>query len=394
MHTCNESEQDDKCTETPSSSFFDMFDMESFYKDSKLHLAESTVLHKEIFNSEENLFHLFFKRISSTFDIKIEKSKLGEFVNELRDEAFSLISCTSDARNKLTENVYFVHKDYRVLIRLYITTEKEYDADTEKLFTASVFFDIEQTKGYSLAKQLKDKYIYNHKSEHNIYLFQKDEYNEMTLQPYDIKGFDLDISENYNKDFGSTHEKIIDWAKDFSLPNNRIVLLHGEPGAGKTNYIKYLMNALPTVRKIYIPPFYVAALGDPAFLGFIKNYSNSILIIEDAEKVLISREQDEENSAMSIILNLSDGIMGSVLNFKIVATFNTDENRIDSALKRRGRMFMKYHFGKLSKDKTKTLHNKLYSADPPEEEMTLADIYNSDSNGNTVAPKRQMGFIH
>lgn len=148
--------------------------------------------------------------------------------------------------------------------------------------------------------------------------------------------------------------------KDFDLPNNRITLLHGDPGAGKTNYIKHIMNELPTVRKIYIPPFYVSALSDPSFLGFIRDYSNSLLIIEDAENILVSREQDTENSAMVLFLICQMVLWDRFLISRLLPPLTPPESNIDSALKRRGRMFIKHHFGKLSKEKTKALYQKLY----------------------------------
>lgn len=377
-------------------SFFDTFDLTTLKKNSRLNVSENIILHRDLLHSEDNLFYMMFKKHPSNFDIKIAKTELSNVIDELTLAGFSVLSCSSDARHKLVENIYFANHTTQTLIRVFITSERDFETDTHnhKTFTLSLFFDIEQMKAIEFARALKDKYTYQTDNDQNVYLFQKDEYGEMCLQPYNVKGFDLDINENYNDDFNPIHEKIVNWATDFDLPNNRIVLLHGEPGSGKTNYIKYLMNQLPTVRKIYIPPFYIEAIGDPAFLGFIKNYSNSILLIEDAEKILVSREDQADNSAMSIILNLSDGIMGAVLNFKIIATFNTEEKRIDAALKRRGRMFLKHHFGKLSKEKTKALYNKIYNEDPPESQMTLADIYNSESNGDIKPVTRTMGFVH
>lgn len=385
---------DDNASGSDFPSFFDTFDVSELVRDSALNIDSNIVLHRDLFHSEESIFYMLYGKHPSNFDIKIIKTELKSVIESLTGAGFKLLSCSSDARHKLTENIYFNNTDTKTLIRIYISSERDYAADTQKTFTLSLFFDIESLEAVGFAQTMKKQYTYSVVNNHNVYLFQKDEYGEMCLQPYDIKGFDIDIDKNYNDDFVGVHDKIISWAKDFELPNNRITLLHGEPGSGKTNYIKYLMNQLPSVRKIYIPPFYIEAIGDPAFLGFIKNYSNSILLIEDAEKILVSREDQADNSAMSIILNLSDGIMGAVLNFKIIATFNTEESRIDAALKRRGRMFIKHHFGKLSKDKTKALYNKIYNEDPPESQMTLADIYNSESNGDIKPVTRTMGFVH
>jgi len=354
---------------------------------------QELLIHRDLFYSAESIYFMIFKKVASTVCFKVSKKNLDKVLEYILEQNYGIFTCTSDSRYNSNENITFVNLANEATIQLSVSTERSYDADDNKTFTVNVYYNI--NNGYKdNIVEFRNTFEVKKDTNHNIHLFEKNEYGEMVLRPYTITGFDLDIDENYDDKFKGVHENIIDWAQDFSLQNNRIALLHGEPGSGKTNYIKYLLNQLPSVRKIYIPPCYVEALSDPAFLGFIKQYSNSLLLIEDAEKVLISREQDETNSAMSIILNLSDGIMGSVLNFKIIATFNTSEDKIDAALKRRGRMFIKHFFEKLSKEKTKALYQKLYGIDPPEERMVLADIYNAEDNGNIVKPVRKVGFQH
>ena len=354
---------------------------------------ENLIVNRDLCYSAESIYFMLFKQVASTAGFKISKKYLDKVLEFILLQNYEVFTCTSDSRYNSNETLTFVHLANEATIQLSVSTERSYDADDNKTFTLNVYYNI--NNGYhNQVVEFRDTFEIKKDNNHNIHLFEKNEYGEMVLRPYTITGFDLDIDENYDDKFKGVHEKIIDWAQDFSLQNNRIALLHGEPGSGKTNYIKYLLNQLPSVRKIYIPPCYVEALSDPAFLGFIKQYSNSLLLIEDAEKVLISREQDETNSAMSIILNLSDGIMGSVLNFKMIATFNTSEDKIDAALKRRGRMFIKHFFEKLSKEKTKALYQKLYGIDPPEERMVLASIYNPEDNGEIVKQARKMGFQH
>ena len=355
--------------------------------------SEKLIIHRDLFYSVESIYFMLFQQVPSTVAFKVSKKDLEKVLEHILILNYGVFTCTSDSRYNSNENITFVDLENRVTVQLNVSTERSYDADDNKTFNVNICYDINSDYIVNVV-EFRNTFEIKKDHNHNIHLFEKNEYGEMVLRPYTITGFDLDIDENYDDKFKGVHEKIIDWAQDFSLQNNRIALLHGEPGSGKTNYIKYLLNQLPSVRKIYIPPCYVEALSDPAFLGFIKQYSNSLLLIEDAEKVLISREQDETNSAMSIILNLSDGIMGSVLNFKMIATFNTSEDKIDSALKRRGRMFIKHFFEKLSKDKTKALYQKLYGIDPPEERMVLASIYNPEDNGEIVKQARKMGFNH
>jgi hypothetical protein len=377
-------------------SFFDRYKPENFFHSSEIKPDCNITIAKDIFYNIENLFFLLYKRHFSKMSFRVKKSDVDSFVENFSKitNTWNLMSVASDIKRSFHETLIFKGLYEEMIAQLTYTTEREYEGDYDKTFDAIFLYDTSNSSSVEYLLSLKNQFGYFPDNNSNVHLFQKDEYNNMVLQPYDIKGFDIDINENYDDSFEKTNERILEWCKDFSLENNRIVLLHGEPGSGKTNYIKYLLNQANTVRKIYIPPTYVEALADPAFLGFIKNYSNSLLIIEDAEKILVSREQDDYNSAMSILLNLADGIMGSVLNFKIIATFNTNEERIDKALKRKGRMFLKHYFDKLSKEKTRHLYYKLYNAEPPEERMTLGDIYNSESNGDIKKEKPVIGFAH
>ena len=58
---------------------------------------------------------------------------------------------------------------------------------------------------------------------------------------------------------------------------------------------------------------------------------------EDAEKVIGDRQNSGSSVGVSNLLNLSDGILGDILNIHVIATFNMDKERIDSALLRKGR---------------------------------------------------------
>jgi ATP-dependent 26S proteasome regulatory subunit len=92
---------------------------------------------------------------------------------------------------------------------------------------------------------------------------------------------------------------------------------------------------------------------------------------------------------MSILLNLTDGIIGDVLNIKLICTFNTSLSNIDKALLRKGRLSLKYEFKKLAKEKCRKLLND-YTIN---EDMTLADLYNKDDeNDYSKTNSHKIGF--
>ena len=92
---------------------------------------------------------------------------------------------------------------------------------------------------------------------------------------------------------------------------------------------------------------------------------------------------------MSILLNLTDGIIGDVLNIKLICTFNTSLSNIDKALLRKGRLSLKYEFKKLAKEKCRKLLND-YTIN---EDMSLADLYNrDDENDYSKTNSKKIGF--
>jgi SpoVK/Ycf46/Vps4 family AAA+-type ATPase len=136
------------------------------------------------------------------------------------------------------------------------------------------------------------------------------------------------------------------------------------------------------------------SLTDPTIIPFLMEYKNSILIIEDAEKVLGTRENSNNMSqSTSNLLNLTDGILGDCLNIQIVATFNTKRDNIDDAFMRKGRLIAEHKFTKLSIEESNKLLESLSKDVITEEEMALSDIYNIDVDiYKTIKQKGKIGF--
>ena len=107
-------------------------------------------------------------------------------------------------------------------------------------------------------------------------------------------------------------------------------------------------------------------------------YPNSILIIEDAENIVLDRKENlNPNQAVSNLLNLSDGLLGDAMHLQIITTFNCQMKAIDPALLREGRLVVEHKFDKLSVDDARRLCNELQiaGAETIDQPMTLAEIY-------------------
>jgi ATPase family associated with various cellular activities (AAA) len=199
----------------------------------------------------------------------------------------------------------------------------------------------------------------------------------------------IDINELYNDDFIDVDSIITQ-----SLAKNEagIILLHGDPGTGKTTYIKHLISEFRDKEFIFIQNDFVKDLLKPAFISFLLRNKNAILIIEDAEKVVTTRENASDDSVVSTILQLTDGLFSDFLNIRIICTFNTTIDRLDKALLRKGRMIAKYKFSALAPEKAAALARKLGHEDVMGS-LTLADIFGLDKPGFNNAPRKSIGFF-
>jgi len=197
------------------------------------------------------------------------------------------------------------------------------------------------------------------------------------------------LGDNYNDDFMDTHNIIF---KRLSKKNDKgIVLLHGKPGTGKTYYIRYLITKLKK-KVIFLPPDMATALTNPNFIEVFIDNPNSILVIEDAENIVLERESNSY-SAISTLLNISDGLLSDCLNIQIVCSFNTDVSNIDKALLRKGRLIAKYDFQELETEKANKLSKKLGFESTFDSPVALSEIYNQeDKNYNQKQKVKTIGF--
>lgn len=222
---------------------------------------------------------------------------------------------------------------------------------------------------------------------HEINLIVRDG-GTLGLKSMEIEKTHLDIDLFYEDELKAVDELIrrrLNNKKD-----KGIVLLHGLPGTGKTTYLRYL-SAMIEKKILFLPPNIAGSIVDPEFVELIVDNPECVLIIEDAENIITDRRMNA-NSAVSNLLNISDGLLADFLNAQLICTFNSPLTTVDSALLRKGRLIAKYEFGKLSVAKAQRLSDHLGFDSIITRPMTLAEVANQHDRDFEPRKVESIGF--
>jgi hypothetical protein len=178
--------------------------------------------------------------------------------------------------------------------------------------------------------------------------------------------------------YGSNFVKVDNFIKNNLKNYNKsgLYIFDGPPGTGKSSYIKHLFLSIR--RKFYYMPMSLSEGGfdNPELIRFFLENPDGVYVIEDAERLVQKRKGDSKNLGIASLLNMSDGILSSLLNIQFIITFNTSIDDVDSALLRNGRLIYRHHFGPLDKEDVDYFfeyHGKTHI--PHENTMHLCDMY-------------------
>jgi len=320
------------------------------------HLLYKELPYRKIFEnvSSKSLFKKWdenYERILFTEKIKAKKTAIGT-------------SCF-----KLAEGIIgFIPREYNGDYEVFILYKSSINEEVLKPFVKEV------------KKEFKSKKSSKNKIE---VLFSEGNYTD--FKAFDIKKVKIDLELNYNSNFMPIHNTILNNLS--KKKSNGLVILFGEPGTGKTHYLRYLTSKLKK-KKLFIPSNMASSLANPDFISKLEDNRGSVLIIEDADEILSRREGG--NSAVANLLNLTDGLLADVLNIQVICTFNSSLTIIDKALLRKGRVIAKYEFKALKKEKAQKLSDKLGFDRIIGKDLTLSDIYNY--NDEDFIKESKIGF--
>lgn len=207
------------------------------------------------------------------------------------------------------------------------------------------------------------------------------------------------ISDNYSPEIQDAYNFIRDdlITKD---PSGRIILLDGEPGTGKSYFIRGLVSEVEAWY-IYVPAALVGQLSGPNLVKALAGKDEdskllpTVLIVEDADSILVKRKTGDPNK-LAELLNMSDGIFGDLSDIRILASTNAKRMEIDEAILRPGRLSRHIHFDKIPMDQANKIYKRLTGKElvlnaTKDKPFALAEIYMLARDDGWKPPKIQDG---
>lgn len=179
-----------------------------------------------------------------------------------------------------------------------------------------------------------------------------------------------------------------EYYNNFLESKSNVLILLGSPGTGKTSFIKDFL--IKTDNSAMITYDDNVIYSDKLFIKFIKNTSPDILVLEDCDVLISSR--DSGNKIMQKFLNLSDGLVSTKHKKLIFSTNLTSISKIDPALLRKGRCFDVLEFRPLNLEEANKVCN--ISNIPEfikEGNYTVAEIFNQNEQQD-IKKQIKIGF--
>lgn len=357
-------------------------------------------------------YSILYKKVPNSIDARDIKV---EVIDYLKSIGFNVFRVAREYSNKGKYNINKYNKgesikliksdslgDFFADIRIHETTDK--DAAGSILCSVDFYYDKDNAESLEFITAILTKFKETKKVGAFAILI-KNEFGELDLRDFSTNiPTSIDLEYNYGEGFKAKHEKIIE---KLSSKTNGLYIFNGDPGTGKSTYIKFLASVLPEKKFVYIPEFMMGMLNQPDVIRLLLDNKNVIMVIEDAEKLIRKRDADDGGSVISTLLNFTDGILSDIMGIPIILTYNTHSDNIDQALLRKGRLQYKHEFALLSESDSlriikkhkiaKSKIDELKKTGKIKDKMSLADLFNLfDDIGETTKTeepvKTKFGF--
>lgn len=173
-------------------------------------------------------------------------------------------------------------------------------------------------------------------------------------------------------------------------PCGRLIIFDGVPGSGKTYLVRSLVGQIPNAIFVVVPSGMVSELASPSLIPTLldtKRRSGTvgpiIFLVEDADEILSPRAANNM-TAVSATLNFGAGMLGDLLDIRLVCTTNAEYADIDEAAKRDGRLCRRIEVGLLDTTQSGAIYKRLTGNNMPPVDtkfMSLAQVYRYAKTG-------------
>ncbi len=186
------------------------------------------------------------------------------------------------------------------------------------------------------------------------------------------------------------------WLELLQLRRYGLTVLTGAPETGKTTLLRSLAQWLAGSHMFYFMPaarFAKVESGEIVTFWAEENRHSKlrkVLILEDAESVLLRRGEDNREKVASL-LNLTDGMLGDALGLHVVCTLNCGLADLDPALLRPGRLVAHREMNHLSANEARQLAEHL-GRPAPDGPATIAEIFHNENQTKGSAPSKRRGI--